>query len=557
MKRGRGLAVKLFALIIISMSVLSVCLCVTSSIEHGGKVDQYYSDDASRLALSLANQTDGDFIRALRELVDEEEFIRIREKADETGDYEPIGAYLEKKGMLDGYNALSATYVQFLKDMNVKYLYIHSIEGPVSVYLISATAEGFFALGYVEPNAEEFAAYTTNVHIDPAVSNVNNDWVCSAYEPIYDSRGEAVSTVGVDIDMNKVMADRTQFLSRMVIYSVLITILACALGVILIRRMAVKPIEALSAESKRFTDEESGYSKESVIALDIHSHDELEDLCDNIRTMQEKILEYIDNITKVTAEKERIGAELNVATQIQASMLPRIFPPFPDRPEFDLFASMDPAKEVGGDFYDFFLIDDRHLALVMADVSGKGVPAALFMAISKTLIKDRGLESYDPAKVLSNANDQLAEANDEGLFVTVWLGIVDLTTGVVNFSDAGHEYPVIIHPDGTTELVKAKKKKPPVATMEGIPYITSTVTMAPGDMLFLYTDGVPEATNASDELYGMERLEAVLQKSYTLPVNELLPAVRRDVDAFVGAAPQFDDLTMLAIKLKSLRTVKE
>ncbi len=543
-----GLDLKLCGLIFASMLILSVILSVFSIMEHGNKVNEFYWDDTAKLALTLSHQADGDFIRTLREVIDEPEFQAAREKALASDDWTPVEDFLESKGLLEDYRRITAVYQEFLEDMNVKYLYIQSIEGPISIYLVSATS-GISALGLVEDNADEFAAYTTNVHIDPDVSNVDNDWVCSAYEPIYDSKGDAVSTVGVDIDMNKVMADWAQFRNRMILYSVVITLLAVIIGIILVRHIAIHPIEKLTEGTKAFTDEETGYRPEAVISMNIHSGDELEVLYNETRIMQQKILDYVENITKITAEKERIGAELNVATQIQASMLPRIFPAFPEMEEFDLFASMDPAKEVGGDFYDFFLIDDHHLALVMADVSGKGVPAALFMAISKTLIKDRAAESLDPADILANANNQLSEENDEGLFVTVWLGILDLTNGTLCFSDAGHEYPVLVHGNGEIELVKAAKKKPPVATMEGIPYATNTISLVPGDLLFLYTDGVPEATNASDELYGMERLESCMKKNYKLEVTELLPAVRRDVDAFVGSAPQFDDLTMLAVRI--------
>ncbi len=552
-----GLSFKLCSLIFLSMLVLSGFLTSISYLEHGNRVDAYYRKDASALALALSHQADGDFILKLRKLVDEPEFQEIRKKAEETEDYTPIKDYLDKKGLLEEYDKLVATYEQMVADMDVKYVYIESIEGPISIYQVSAPGWSYAALGVVEENPEEFSQYTTNVHIDPAVSKVGDDWLCSAYEPIYDSTGKAVSTVGVDIDMNQVVADRTAFGARLLSFSLLITMLAIIAGIILIRKMAVNPILDLMKGTKAFTDAETGYARESVISLKLHSRDEIMELYQEIRLMQTKILDYIDNITKITAEKERIGAELNVATQIQASMLPRIFPAFPEREEFDLFASMDPAKEVGGDFYDFFLIDEQHLAMVIADVSGKGVPAALFMAIAKTLIKDRARESLDPADILSNANDRLSEENDEGLFVTVWLGILDLTTGQLNFSDAGHEYPVMIHENGETELVKAVKKRPPVATMEGIPYNTTSVTMKPGDTIFLYTDGVPEATNAQNELYGMERLEKALQNIHDLSPAELLPSVRKDVDSFVGEAPQFDDLTMLALRLKCLVKISD
>lgn len=553
--KKRGLDLKLSLMIVIFTGVLSIILTVASMVEHSNKVDEYYGENASKLALSFANMTDGDFIRELRELVDEPEFQAIREKALETNDWTPMENLLEERGLLEEYNEETDMLKSFKKDMDVEYLYIHSIEGDISVYLMSAT-EGMSALGLIGANAEEFAEYTTNMHIDPTVSDMDGIWVCSAYEPIYDSNNEAVSTVGVDIDMNQVMADRNHFRNRMAIYCLIFVLMAALCGIYVIRKLVVKPIESLTDGAKDFTDEESGYCSESVLNLDIHSHDEIETLYTEMRTMQEKILDYLDNITKITAEKEKISAELNVATEIQASMLPRIFPAFPNRDEIKLFASMAPALEVGGDFYDYFFIDYYHLALVIADVSGKGVPAALFMAISKTLIKDRAQDCLDPATILSNTNNHLAEANDANLFVTVWLGILDLRNGELKYSDAGHEYPILARQNGEIELVKPINKKMPVAAIEGVQYVTNTMQLNVGDTIFLYTDGVPEATNASDELYGMERLEEFMKTHYSLDVEELLPAVRKNVDEFVGDAPQFDDLTMLALRIVSFAEEK-
>ena len=243
-------------------------------------------------------------------------------------------------------------------------------------------------------------------------------------------------------------------------------------------------------------------------------------------------------------EKERIGAELNVANQIQADMLPRIFPPFPERKDFDIYATMMPAKEVGGDFYDFFLIDDDHLGMVMADVSGKGVPAALFMVIAKTLIKNRLQTGESPAEALTIVNNQLCEGNESQFFVTVWLAVIDLETGDGYEVNAGHEYPAIRRGNGKYELIKTKHM-PAVAFMDGLKYRQSEIHLDPGDRLFVYTDGVPEATNANNELFGNDRLLAALNRNPDAEPSELLPSVKKEIDEFVGDAPQFDDITML------------
>lgn len=250
---------------------------------------------------------------------------------------------------------------------------------------------------------------------------------------------------------------------------------------------------------------------------------------------------------KDSEEKQRISTELDVATHIQGDMLPRIFPAFSDRAEFDINASMNPAKEVGGDFYDFFMVDESHLAIVVADVSGKGVPAALFMVIGKTLIKDHTKPDVDLGAVFTEVNDLLCESNSEGLFITAFEGILDLESGEFTFVNAGHEMPFIAKAGGVYEPYKLKPGFV-LAGMEHMQYTSGRMILSPGDKVFQYTDGVTEATNAAQELYGMERLTDILVKNTHLKPADLLPAVKADIDAFVGEAPQFDDITMLCVE---------
>ena len=259
--------------------------------------------------------------------------------------------------------------------------------------------------------------------------------------------------------------------------------------------------------------------------------------------------EMVIRQAEISTEASRIESELSVARTIQANMLPTTFPAFPDREEFDVFATMTPAKEVGGDFYDFFMVDERHVAVVMADVSGKGVPAALFMAIAKAMIKDHTEPEKQLNQTFSNVNNLLCESNSEGLFVTAFEGVLDLVTGEFIFVNAGHEAPYICRNGNVFELYKLKPGFV-LAGMEDMNYKTVSVTFEPGDKLFQYTDGVTEATNAENELYGQDRLTAVLEKYSSKPLTELLPLVRADIDAFVGEAPQFDDITMLGFEYK-------
>ncbi len=272
-------------------------------------------------------------------------------------------------------------------------------------------------------------------------------------------------------------------------------------------------------------------------------------ICTTIATRTRRLLE---KQIKDSEERQRISTELDVATRIQADMLPCIFPAFPERPEFDIYASMNPAKEVGGDFYDFFMVDNTHLAVVIADVSGKGIPAALFMVIGKTLIKDHTKPGCDLGDIFSEVNELLCESNSEGLFITAFEGTLDLVTGEFRFVNAGHEMPFIAKAGSAYEPYKLKPGFV-LAGMENMKYQSGCIQLSPGDKIFQYTDGVTEATNAAHELYGMERLSKILAKNTAEPPAKLLSAVKADIDAFVGDAPQFDDITMLCVSyLKKL-----
>lgn len=281
--------------------------------------------------------------------------------------------------------------------------------------------------------------------------------------------------------------------------------------------------------------------------IEIKGKDEIAELAGTFNNMTDELKHYVADLTRVTAEKERIGAELNVATQIQRDMLPSTFPAFPEYRQFDLYASMDPAKEVGGDFYDFFLLDDDHLALVIGDVSGKGVPAALFMVISKTLIKNRALLGGTPAEILADVNNQLCEGNDACLFCTAWLGILDVHTGEIRAASAGHEYPVIQSADGSYSMMRDKHGLA-LAAMDGLRYKDYSFTLEKRGTLFVYTDGVPEATNGENVLFGNDRMVEALNRLRTATPEETLKGMAGYVDDFVGDAPQFDDLTMLCLR---------
>ena len=306
----------------------------------------------------------------------------------------------------------------------------------------------------------------------------------------------------------------------------------------LVHKIVVKNIEMINTSLGKITD---GNLYEVV---GVRNSSEFATLSDDINQTVEALKGYID------AAEKRIEQELEFARTIQESALPTNFV-FPNRNEFELFATMDPAKEVGGDFYDFFFVDTDKVALVIADVSGKGIPAALFMMRSKTAIRTYAQTEGSPAEVLFKANNALCEGNDAEMFVTAWIGIIDLKTGVMKCANAGHEFPVIRRADGDYEYIK-DKHTPPLATMEGIKPKEYELEIGVGDEIFVYTDGIPEAINEKEEQYDADRLLVALNKTKDKSLTQILASVREDVRIFVGEADQFDDITMLAFRYKGI-----
>ena len=281
----------------------------------------------------------------------------------------------------------------------------------------------------------------------------------------------------------------------------------------------------------------------------ITTQTEIGALADGVSEMTLEIEDYLEKIKTVTAENQRISADLDMAQKIQADMLPNKFPPFPDRTEFDIYATMKPAKEVGGDFYDFFMVDDDHIALLIADVSGKGVPASLFMVNAKTLIKNRTLLGGSLSEILADVSEQLLDVNEEGMFVTVWMAVIDIHTGKGVASNAGHDHPVLRHKDGSYELIKYRHSMA-VAMIRGVPFEQHDIELSPGDRIFVYTDGLPEARRGDGEFFGTGRMIDALNKYPDANLHDLLVNVRKEMDAFVEGEEQYDDVTMLGFDFR-------
>ena len=374
-------------------------------------------------------------------------------------------------------------------------------------------------------------------------------WLCTTGVPIFNDDGSIASFILADVSLEELLHGMRSFT---ILYTIATILTVLLLGFLLsrhIRKNMVEPINMIAEAAEAYVkDKKDGgtLSENHFKGLGIDTGDEIENLYFTLSDMEKDLNAYEEDLTKAIQEQQRIGTELDLAKRIQEDMLPTIFPPFPERKDFDVYASMIPAKEVGGDFYDYFLIDDDHLCIIMADVSGKGVPAALFMMASKILLKTTAMAIPELGKILARVNNQICSNNSLEMFVTAWLGILELSTGKLTAANAGHEYPIIRQHGGRYELYRDKHGFV-MGGMEGMEYKEYEVLLKPGSEVFLYTDGVTEATSEKNEQFGTKRLLESLNSGLAPELKGVLERVNDAVDVFVGDAPQFDDITMLCL----------
>lgn len=370
------------------------------------------------------------------------------------------------------------------------------------------------------------------------------DRLATALSAINDYEPNVIALIGADISLNSLYLQ----ILRMWLYITLAFAVVLAVAILIyynsIRKQIIEPVVRLKDATGQIVQ---NISSGEEFTVDIHTGNEIEELAESFRTMDQNMRKYISENSAILVEKERLSAELDLAAVIQQSMLEHSFPPFPDRKEFDIYASMNPAREIGGDFYDFFFTDDDHLALVIADVAGKGIPAALFMMMCKLMIRNYTMTGMSPKEVMETVNEQILASNDADMFVTVWLVILELSTGKITAVNAGHENPVLRKPGGEFEEIISRHGLV-AGAMEGIRYRENEAVIEPGSVLFVYTDGLGEATDADNQLFGTERILKVLNENKDDSPEKILHAVDEAVDDFVKEAPQFDDLTMLCIR---------
>ena len=527
------IAFKSISGIVALLFIFAAIVCVFGFNDVTAAILDQYSDGAFQTA-EIASS-----------LVDAERMEAYAASGGEGEDYATVSRRLQRLCDLSG-----STFVYVIEPDLTDYGHIRFIFSTMN----SNSSYQHYEFGYVrETTNNDYRTKYRNLYEGKSDQElvfrdrgyIETDPHITAMVALRDADGQTRGIVCVQKQMDIVVRQRRLFVRR-VFFLLLLSILIVTTGqAVYLTRVLLDPLKMISREASRFAAE--NVKAEHKLTESIRNKDEIGDLAASIDRMEEQIQNYIDSITKITAERERIRTELSLATRIQADMLPSEFPAFPEYDSFDIFASMHPAKEVGGDFYDFFLVDRDHLCLVIADVSGKGIPAALFMMASRIILANNVMSGKSLPDVLASTNAAICANNKEEMFVTVWLGILDISTGRITAANAGHEYPAIRKGDRDFELYKDRHGFV-VGGMEGVKYKEYEITLNPGDKLFLYTDGLPEATDPEEHLFGTDRMLEALNETKDAAPKEILKHMKDAAYAFADGAPMFDDMTMLCLE---------
>ncbi len=465
--------------------------------------------------------------------------------------------YLQTKTTDARYDEINNILQYFIEQFELNLIYVSSVEPPDYTritYIYNPVKKGGkhtpFPLGffevYEEPdyNSSAKRVFEKGETVVRHTLKTRSGSHITAMLPVRNSQGKIVAVLGAQKDIQEFVAARHKYINVVIVVELIFAILFVIFFSGFFNLHFIKPVVTITRETDHFASYGGEPSEE---LMNIHPGDELGVLAHSVHQMECDVKRNIEQITQMTEEKHRLSAELNLATRIQSGVLPKAYPAFPDCKAFDLFATMNPAKEVGGDLYDYLMLDDDHLLITVGDVSGKGVPAALFMMIVMALVNTHAEHGLSPAEIFSAMNKQLCKNNLMDMFVTCWLGILTISTGELKYVNAGHPCPVLLR-ENQPSLVSSKPDFI-LAGMDGVPYHEYSIKLQKGDALLIYTDGVTEATDAHEQLFGEPRLIEAVRNCSDLDAPLLIKKVRATIDLFVGGAEQFDDITMLAVRL--------
>ena len=521
---------------VVSLLVLfGIIVCISGIVSFTNAFDEMNSTTTFHMAYTAASLVNGDHIKAYLAGEEPEEYARTKRILD---------AYCHRMSVSLIYviDVDQSDYERFVSVFNaVDNTVDDSNYVPWEIGHKRETTDEEYRKNYEALYAKE-KEYATIYRLRPGQGLKPH---ITTIVPVTNSEGDVTALLCIQRPIHELETAIIRFMLHIVVIVLIMGALASHLAARSLAKWVFIPIKRVSDEASRFARENT---KGEELG-DVSRFEEIDTLSRSIDKMETDMVNYIENLTAYTAERERIGMELSFAKNIQHSSLPAKFPAFPDRTDFDIYAYMKPAREVGGDFYNFRLLDDDHLAMWIGDVSDKGVPAALFMMAINIVINNRASMGGTPAEIMAFVNNNICEHNEANLFVTIWLGILEISTGRLTFVNAGHEEPALYRKGGSFELYKTKHNVA-VGVFPDIEYTSYDIHLGRGDKLFVYTDGVPEATDMFDKLFTTGRMLEALNRYRDGAPQEILEGVRKSVKEFVGGRPQFDDLTMLGFELK-------
>ncbi|MBQ9911695.1 MAG: PP2C family protein-serine/threonine phosphatase [Firmicutes bacterium] len=556
-KKRHSLSAKMFRIIVVSCIILGVVVLAVGTMLYSLTLSKQYINEAFNLAnqayMSVTHGTDS--VSLSKEVMRIYESLSEEERAG-TGTW-GYRANFSKFESDHEYDVLIHMLRQLLEHSEAYALYIAMYDGQNSRLVFMAdpdTVNGMYPGDWEkvsEKEVKKFLSWDGEGVLYHISRTEDEGWLCTTGVPIKDEAGNICSFILADITLDDLVSGMKGYLLQISIVLLTVTALMAFLLTRRMQRTVIEPVNSIAEAAKSYVaDKRSGITdKDHFQTLNIRTGDEIENLSLVMADMERDLTEIETDLTVATAQNERINTELSLATRLQSAFIPHTFPPFPDRTEFNIYASMDPAKAVGGDFYDYFLIDQDHLGLLIADVSGKGIPAALFMMVSKIILQSCAMLGKSVSEILEKTNQAICSNNEEQMFLTVWVGILEISTGKLKASNAGHEYPMIKAPGGDYEMLKDKHGFV-IGGMEESVYTEYELLLEPGSKIFLYTDGLPEATDSNGKMFGTERILEVLNSDREAGPEKVLGKMSKAVDGFVKDAEQFDDLTMLCFEYK-------
>ena len=544
-KRRKSLALNIIGALITLIVVFGVILFLQGYVSFSGSITDEYSETATRIGETALTFIDGN---NLPRYLENEEYKAAWEQTDR-----------RLKELCNGMNALEILVCCVdSSDYNSLRIVFDAVNDARTDhdYTLAGLEVTDEAAEFEEKYKTMFRQiYEKREESFVIVEDFDRPWITAhltAAVPVKDDAGNVAGLVGVMLEMRYLNQYRVSYLKAVAAETAGLMLLTAVIAFFYTRRRYIRPVKKIIQETRRFAAENT---KTQGVG-DVGSINEYVELASSVDAMEVDILNHIDHITHITAEKERADAELGVAKTIQTNAVPNSFPAFPERTDFDIFASMTSAREVGGDFYQFFLIDDDHLAIMIGDVSGKGVPAALFMMQTNILLTDRARSGGTPAEILRDVNNIVCQQNQASMFVTVWLGIIELSTGILTAASAGHDDPAVYRKGGAFKLIGGEHGLF-IGAFEDIEYENSEIHLGKGDKVFIYTDGVHEAVNDKEEMFTVDRMLRSLNEVATQSPERILEHVKSSVAEFVGDVAQFDDLTMLCFELKTTDNSKQ